>query len=194
MVRIALAAGALGVVALVVVLVIEARPGSSTGAAVPVEAASPALAGDALTAPGSGPRRLQAAPAPSIADASPLPGPDQVRESRARVLAEHERSPHRATHILDNNFKAKPMRDARKAFARGDYPLALERAEDALAVEPDASSARVLAAMAACGLGESAIAQAHANKLDDMRKSRVAQRCSKLGVELSGVRHVPDDL
>ena len=191
MARIALAAGALAVVALIAALMIQARP-ESREAEAPAPAPSAGVAGDALTAPGA-PRRMESA-APAAHDASPLPSPEDVRASRTRVEAAHDRNPNRAPHILDNNLKAKPMRAARKAFARGDYPLALERAEDALAVEPEASSARVLAVLAACGLGESAIAQAHAEKLDDMRKSRVARRCSKLGVELRGMPDVPDDL
>ena len=192
MARIALAAGALAVVALVAALMIQARP-ESGGAEVAAPAPSREVSGDALTAPGA-PRRMESPAPAAVDDASPLPSPEDVQAARARVEAAHDRNPNRAPHILDNNLKAKPMRAARKAFARGDYPLALERAEDALAVEPEASSARVLAVLAACGLGESAIAQAHAEKLDDMRKSRVARRCSKLGVELRGMPDVPDDL
>jgi len=191
MARLALAAGAVAVVALVVVLMIEAQPDEPAEVAVSPAEATEATAQAQPSSPT--PRRMRAEPAPEISDASPLPTPAEVQEAKARVMAEHDKNPNRAPYILDNNFKAKPMRDARKAFSRGDYPTALQRAEDALAVEPDANSARVMAVLAACGMGEGAIAQAHADKLDDMRKSRVARRCEKLGVQLKGLVDVDPD-
>ena len=106
---------------------------------------------------------------------------------------EHPRSPSHAPDIVDNNFKSRPMRKARNSFHKGDYPAALEAAEAALAVEPDAQSSRVLAVLSACGMGERSVAQAHADKLDDMRKARVAKRCAKFGVTLRGVKDVPDN-
>jgi hypothetical protein len=186
-VRLVLGAGALLVAGLVILLMIEARPDESSASRAPAPAAS--AAGDGPTA--AAPVRVAAPEGPP--DAAPLPSPEEDEETRAKVLAEHPRSPSHAPEILDNNFKSKPMRKARNSFHRGDYPAALEAAEAALAVEPDASSARVMAVLSACGMGERAVAQAHAKKLDDMRKARVARRCAKFGVTLRGVKDVPDN-
>ena len=188
--KIVLGLGALLVAGFVILLVIEARPDEdspSHATAAPVGAAARDGADDTPTAP----VRVRAPEGPP--DAAPLPSPEEDAEMKAEVLAEHPRSPSHAPDILDNNFKSRPMRKARNAFHKGDYPAALEAAEAALAVEPDASSSRVLAVLSACGMGERAVAQAHADKLDDMRKSRVAKRCAKFGVTLRGVKDVPDN-
>jgi hypothetical protein len=183
--RIALAAGALAVTALVVVLVVKIR-------ANPAEQASASAAGAAGEESGTGgtaggPRRMSS----GVADAAPLPTPAEVAESKQRVESEHVRSPSHAPHILDNHLDAQPLREARKAMAKGDYEAALKAAEDALAVEPS-NNARVMAVMAACSLGNRAKAQAHADQLDEMRKSRVAVRCKKLGIEIKGAKPIDD--
>lgn len=182
-----LGAAALLVAGLVVMLIIEARPDSSEAARAPAAAAAPASGGERPAAP----VRVAAPEGPP--DAAPLPSPEEDQLMREKVLAEHPKSPNRAPEIVDNNFKSRPMRKARNAFHKGDYPAALEASEAALAVEPDANSARVLAVLSACGMGERSVAQAHADKLDDMRKARVARRCGKFGVTLKGVVDVPDN-
>jgi hypothetical protein len=184
--RIALGVGALVVAGLVVVLVVKTRAGASDESAPGVGSTEGPSAGTQAPAP----RPL---PGAAPADASPLPTPEEVAEAKAQVEAEHVRSPSHAPEILDNNLKAQPMRAARVAMRKGDYDSALDRAEAALAVEPDSNAARVMAVMAACNLGNRAVAQAHADKLDDMRKARVAQRCEKFGIELRGVKPVGDD-
>jgi hypothetical protein len=174
----------------VVQLVIEARPEESSASRATAAPVAAAAGGDATGGPAA-PVRMKTPEGPP--DASPLPTPEEEAVVREKVLAEHPRSPNRDPDIIDNNFKSKPMRKARNAFHKGDYPAALEAAEAALAVEPDASSARVTAVLSACGMGERVIAQAHADKLDDMRKSRVARRCAKFGITLRGVVDVPDN-
>lgn len=183
--RIALGAGALAVTALVVVLVVKlrAQPADQASAS-----AGGSEAGGAAAAGGAGgPRRMSS----GASDASPLPTAAEVTASKERVESEHVRSPSHAPHILDNHFDAQPLREARKAMARGDYEAALKAAEDALAVEPS-NNARVMAVMASCSLGNRAKAQAHADQLDEMRKSRVAVRCKKLGIEIQGARPVEE--
>ncbi|HUS67830.1 MAG TPA: hypothetical protein VMZ28_25015 [Kofleriaceae bacterium] len=182
--------GALLVAGFVILLVIEARPESSSPSATAGPIAAPA-GGEADGDGPAGPVRVKAPEGPP--DAAPLPTPEEDAEMREKVLAEHPRSPSHAPDIVDNNFKSRPMRKARNAFHKGDYPAALEAAEAALAVEPDSQSSRVLAVLSACGMGERASAQAHADKLDDMRKARVAKRCAKFGVTLRGVKDVPDN-
>jgi hypothetical protein len=202
MARIALAAASVAVIALVAVLLVKARPdsGGIGGASAPSVATgagtSPAGEGGSPSSGGTSPlahrepiRLSEAAAAP---EPSALPAPDEVAEARARVIEEFERAPSLAPEILDQNYKAKPMRDARKSFARGDYPTALARAEDALAVEPDSHSARVVAVMSACAMNDAAVAQAHADKLDDLRKTRVARRCRQYGIMIKNVRPVDE--
>lgn len=94
--------------------------------------------------------------------------------------------------VVDHKLKVKPMRDARKAYQRGEYELALARAQDALAVEPALRSARVLATLSACALGRAAVARAHANELDGMRRARVTSRCNELGVALDAGRQAAE--
>lgn len=180
--RIGLAAGGLAVAALVALLVIEIRqsPEGETASA----GASPAPAEQASPGLPAAPRRMAGQP-----DASPLPSPEEVAAAKAEVEAEHIRSPSHAPQILDNHLDAQPLREARKAMQKGDYDTALKAAEAALAVE-ESSFARILAVMAACSLGNRAKAQAHADKLDDMRKARVAARCQKFGIEIRGVKPV----
>jgi hypothetical protein len=182
--RVGLAAGGALVAVLVVVLVIKIRqsPEGETASA----GAAPAAAEPA--APGAPtPRRMVGPP-----DASPLPTPEEEAAARAQVEAEHIRSPSHAPQILDNHLDAQPLKEARKAMQKGDYQTALKASEAALAVE-DSNYARVLAVMAACSLGDRAKAQAHADKLDDMRKARVAARCQKFGIEIKGVKPVEED-
>ena len=185
--RIALGAGALAVTALVVVLVVKIResPDDDASAAAPATARGEPAAEATGTAPA--PERMSSAGA---ADASALPTPAEVADSRARVEAEHVRSPSHAPYILDNNLQAQPLKEARRAMQKGDYETALAAAEDALSVEPDSNNARVMAVMAACSMGSASKAQAHADKLDDMRKSRVAVRCQKFGIEIKGAKPI----
>jgi hypothetical protein len=201
MARIALAGAALVVVALVAVLLVKARPGSGgdSGSAPSVAAGGAASSGEGSSPSSAGTSSLAhrepigLSEMPAAPEPSPLPAPEEVVEARARVIDEFERAPNLAPEILDQNYKAKPMRDARKSFARGDYPTALARAEDALAVEPDSSSARVVAVMSACAMNEEAVAQAHAEKLDDLRKTRVARRCRQYGITIKNVRPVDEN-
>lgn len=185
--RVALGAGALAVSALVVLLVVKTRESPDDQASAAPGPAAPAQ-GEEAAAPGAlpTPQRMAASGPP---DASPLPTPEEVAEAKARVEAEHVRSPSHAPHILDNNLDAQPLRVARKAMQKGDYETALKAAEDALAVE-ESNNARVMAVMAACSMGSRAKAQAHADKLDDMRKSRVAVRCKKFGIEIKGAKPI----
>lgn len=183
--RIALAAGGLAVAGLVVFLVLKIResPGEQASAA-----AGPAEESTTAGAAGSSPRRMGGAAGTDSA----LPTPAEVAESKARVEREHIRSPSHAPFIRDNNLDAQPLRQARDAMRKGDYETALKSAEDALAVE-ESNNARVMAVMAACSMGNKAKAQAHADKLDDMRKSRVAVRCQKFGIEIEGARPIEED-
>jgi hypothetical protein len=181
--RALLGAGALAVAALIVVLVIKTRQSPEHQAS--AEAATTTPSG-AEPDPSS-PKRMSGGPP----DAAALPSPAEVAESKARVEEEHIRSPSHAPQMLDNHLDAQPLREARKAMQKGDYDVALKAAEDALAVE-ESNNARVMAVMAACSLGNRAKAQAHADKLDDMRKSRVAVRCQKFGIEIKGARP-PDE-
>lgn len=196
MTKVLLGGSAILVAGLVVFLVIEAKRGTDdAGADVVPEPVSAPAAPETTVPTAATPRRMASEDQPEPAEVeSALPSEQDVAEAKERVMAEHPRSPNRAAEIIDNNFKARPMRSARKSFHRGDYPKALQGAEDALAVEPEAKSARVLAVLAACGMGEKAIAQAHADKLDDMRKARVARRCDKFGVDLAGIPNMPDDM
>jgi hypothetical protein len=175
--RLALAAAGLAVVGLIGLLVVKSRsgasdagvePGSGTSAAGrPIEGQRPAL------------------PALAADDRSPLPTPAEQAEARARVAAERVRPAHMSPDlVVDHKLKVAPMRDARKAYQRGEYELALARSLDALAVESGLLSARVLATLSACALGRAAVAQAHANQLDSMRRTRVTDRCKELGVAL----------
>ena len=184
--RVGLAAGGALVAALVVVLVVKIRqsPEGETASAAPAPSAAPSP-GTATTAPA--PRRMT-----GPADASPLPTPEEEAAARAQVEAEHIRSPSHAPQILDNHLDAQPLRQARDAMKNGDYETALKASEAALAVE-DTSYARIMAVMAACSLGNRAKAQAHADKLDDMRKSRVAVRCQKFGIEIKGAKPIEED-
>jgi hypothetical protein len=192
MARVALAGAGLVVAILVGWLVIASRPDSGRPA---VPGSSEVSATSAGHAPDRAPPSSPRAGEPIVAsdddgddagdDAAALPTPEEVAEARQRVRAERPRPSHLSPAlVMDHRLKAKPMRDARKAFQRGEYDVALARAEDALAVEPEANSARVLATLAACGLGDRAVARAHAGKLDPMRQGRVEKRCQALGVEL----------
>ncbi len=184
--RAGLAAGGALVAALVVVLVIKIRQSPeaehANASPAPVESTEPAA-----SPPAPAPRRMAGPP-----DASPLPTPAEEAAARAEVEAEHVRSPSHSPQILDNHLDAQPLREARKAMQKGDYDTALKASEAALAVE-DSNYARIMAVMAACSLGNRAKAQAHADKLDDMRKARVAARCQKFGIEIKGVKPVEED-
>jgi len=169
--RIALAAGAVLVALLLGALIYQIRPGVDDQGA----GALPEPAQEGRATPPSLP----------VQDASPLPTPAEVAEARERVAAERPRPSHLSPELVtDHKLKAKPMRDARKAFQRGEYELALARAQDALAVAPDSSSARVLATLSACALGRKSAAQAHAAELDPMRIARVTGRCKAFGLDL----------
>jgi len=186
--RIGLAIGGVLVAALVVVLVIKTRQspdGETASAGAAPSPTEPAPSAGAPAAPS--PHRMTGPP-----DASPLPTPEEEAAARAQVEAEHIRSPSHSPDILDNHLDAQPLREARKAMQKGDYETALKASEAALSVE-ESSYARLLAVMAACSLGNRAKAQAHADKLDDMRKARVAARCQKFGIEIRGVKPVEED-
>ncbi len=182
--RIGLAAGGLAVAGLVAFLVIKTResPDDDANAASPESGESESGA----AAPGA-PRRMGM----HRDAAAALPTPDEVAASRARVEREHIRSPSHSPDIRDNNLDAQPLRQARDAMRKGDYETALKAAEDALAVE-ESNNGRVMAVMAACSMGNKAKAQAHADKLDDMRKSRVAVRCQKFGIEIDGAKPIEE--
>jgi type IV secretory pathway VirB10-like protein len=184
--RIGLAMGGVAVAALVAFLVIKTRetPDEQTSAAA---ATTERAAGETETASIPQPQRMT-----GPADASPLPTPAEVAESRERVEEEHIRSPSHSPRMLDNHLDAQPLREARKAMQKGDYETALKAAEDALAVE-ESNNARVMAVMASCSMGNRAKAQAHADKLDDMRKSRVAVRCQKFGIEIKGAKPIDEE-
>ena len=184
--RIALAMGGVAVAALVGFLVIKTResPDEQTSAA--AAATTEHAAAEPEAAPVRPPQRMTGPP-----DASPLPTPAEVAESKERVEEEHVRSPSHSPRMLDNHLDAQPLREARKAMQKGDYETALKAAEDALAVE-ESNNARVMAVMASCSMGNRAKAQAHADKLDDMRKSRVAVRCQKFGIEIKGAKPIED--
>ncbi len=178
--RLALAAAGLAVAALIGLLIVKIRPGAE-------DAEGPGSGTSAAGRPIEGQRTEPALPA--RADESPLPTPAEQAEARARVAAERVRPAHMSPDlVVDHKLRVKPMRDARKAYQRGEYELALARSLDALAVEPGLKSARVLAALSACGLGRVAVAQAHASELDSMRRSRVTARCKELGVALDAGR------
>jgi hypothetical protein len=126
-------------------------------------------------------------------DAATLPTPEEEAEARARVLAEYRRPPNLSPDVVKSNQTVKPMREARDAYADGDFPLALDRAQDVLALDPRDRQARMYAAMAACGLGEVGIAQAHADKMEPAQKVRAAAKCKKHGVTLANVPVLPAD-
>jgi hypothetical protein len=182
--RIGLAAGGLAVAGLVVFLVIKTREGADDQASAATPGSGESESGAA--APGS-PRRMSVHQDAAHA----LPTPEEVAASKERVEREHIRSPSHAPYIKDNNLDAQPLRKARDAMRKGDYETALKAAEDALAVE-ESNNGRVMAVMAACSMGNKAKAQAHADKLDDMRKSRVAVRCQKFGIEIAGAKPLED--
>ena len=176
--RLALAAAGLAVAALIGLLVVKSRSSAE-------DAEGPDSGTSAAGLPIEGKRPEPALPARTGADRSPLPTPAEQAEARARVAAERVRPAHLSPDlVVDHKLKVKPMRDARKAYQRGEYELALARSQDALAVEPGSMSARVLATLSACGLGRAAVAQAHARELDSMRRTRVTARCKELGVAL----------
>ncbi len=182
--RLALAAAGLAVAALIGLLIVKSRPGAE-------DAEGPGSGTSAAGRPIEGQRTEPALPA--RADESPLPTPAEQAEARARVAAERVRPAHMSPDlVVDHKLKVKPMRDARKAYQRGEYELALARSQDALAVEPGLKSARVLATLSACGLGRVAVAQAHAGELDSMRRSRVTARCKELGVVLDAGRQATE--
>jgi len=191
--RIGLAAGALVVAGLVVLLVIKTResPDDQASAAAPPPGAAAPAGGEesASTRTAPAPQRLGAE---GPRDASALPTAEEVAAAKAEVEAEHIRSPSHAPQIRDDHLDAQPLREARKAMQKGDYETALEAAEAALAVE-ESNNGRVMAVMAACSMGNKAKAQAHADKLDDMRKSRVAVRCQKFGIEIKGAKPIEED-
>jgi hypothetical protein len=174
--RLALAAGGVLVAALVGVLVVETRAGDESGAAHGPEVAT---------------RPVEATPAPArAADQAaephlPRPTPDEQDEGPAPVAAERPR-PSYLSPQPDANRKltAGTMRDARKAYQSGEYEVSLARAQDALAADPESGAARVLATLSACALGRPEVARAHAARLDDMRRKRVATRCEAFGVAL----------
>ncbi len=185
--RLALAAAGLAVAALIGLLVVQSRASVEDAS---VEAAAPGTSSAGRPVEGA---RTEPALPPARGDTddeSPLPTPAEQAEARRRVAAERVRPPHMSPDLLvDHKLKVKPMRDARKAYQRGEYELALARSQDALAVEPGSMSARVLATLSACALGRAAVAQAHANELDTMRRNRVTTRCAELGVALDADRH-----
>lgn len=183
MARLLLAAGGLAVAVLLGWLVVASRPESAPSA--PEAPASARAVEPADPAPRTGAGAASRDGSADAEDEAALPTPEEVAEARRRVAAERPRPAHLSPAlVMDHRLKAKPMRDARKAFQREEYDVALARAEDALAVEPTSNSARVLATLAACGLGDRAVARAHARKLDAMRQGRVEKRCQALGVEL----------
>jgi hypothetical protein len=186
--RIGLAAGGLAVAGLVGWLVVATRAGPvgpiREERIAPDRVAAPR---PAPVPPGDGASR-GASRADESGDAS-LPGAAEVAAARARVAAERPRPSFLSPDLdMDHKLKARPLRDARKAYQRGEFERALARAQDALAVAPDSSAARVLAVLAACSLGQAAAARGHAARLDDMRRARVAARCQELGVDLAGAR------
>ena len=179
------------VVGLVGFLIYQTRTGDG-GPASARPAAATTRGGTAEAAMSAGsrtPHRMTS----TESDASPLPTPEQEAEMRTRVIGERQRPPHLAPEIKDHGLLAKPQRDARDAFHSGDYQTALARSQDALAVDPTSSSSRVLAALSACALGKRATAQAHADKLNDLNKWRVAERCQKFGIEIHGATPVDEN-
>jgi hypothetical protein len=130
---------------------------------------------------------------PLVIDASPLPTAEEDAEARARVLAEYQRPPNLSPEVVKSNQRVKPMRQARDAYADGDYPLALERAQDVLALDPDDRQARMYAAMAACAMGDAGLAQAHADKMEPTQKVRAADKCKGHGITLRDVPDLPED-
>lgn len=180
------------VAALVAFLIYETRSGDH-GPASAKPAASEGGSAAAAGATSAGGPGLSHRMTSSEADASPLPTPEQEAEMRDRVIAERQRPPHMAPEIKDHGLLAKPQRDARDAFHTGDYATALARSQDALAVDPTNSSSRVMAALSACALGKRATAQAHADKLGDLNKWRVAERCQKFGIEIRGATPVDEN-
>ena len=185
--RIGLAAGGVAVAALVGFLVIKTRESPEEQSSAVAAGTTERAADEAAPSPNRPPQRMSGPP-----DASPLPTPAEVAESKERVEEEHIRSPSHSPRMLDNHLDAQPLREARKAMQKGDYETALKAAEDALAVE-ESNNARVMAVMASCSMGNRAKAQAHADKLDDMRKSRVAVRCQKFGIEIKGAKPIEDE-
>ena len=166
----ALAAGALAVAALVILLLTRSRPGTAPGAG-----AGPGAGGAEAAGP-----RAPVPPAPELSAPAPRPG-----GAEPVAPAERSRPASRPPDPLATyRLTVRPMRDARSAFHRREYRVALARAQDALAVDPTSSTARVLATLAACGLGDRALAESHAGKLDETRRGQVAARCAALGAPL----------
>jgi hypothetical protein len=189
--RLALAAGAAVVAALLGVLLVKARAGGEGGAPSSGASSSGAQTAQSPVEPGPAPARAAERTAGAGADDS-LPTGAEEAEARARVKAERPR-PSYLSPDLDMNHKltAVPLRDARKAYQRGEYEVSLARAQDALAVDPESNAARVLATLSACALGRPAVAKGYAAKLDDMRRKRVASRCEALGVVLDAAADTP---
>ncbi|HKE19972.1 MAG TPA: hypothetical protein VKB80_34095 [Kofleriaceae bacterium] len=177
--RLALAAGGALVAALVAVLLVETRAGDERGAAPGPQASRPVEATPAA----------RAADPPAAPDSPPLT-PDEHAEAPARaapgLAAERPRPSDLSPRpdVVDRKLTARPMRDARKAYQGGEYEVSLARAQDVLALDPESDAARVLATLAACALGRPEVARAHAARLDDMRRKRVANRCDAFGVAL----------
>jgi hypothetical protein len=89
------------------------------------------------------------------------------------------------TVAIDNTRIVAPLKAADRALRRGDHAVALERAEEALRIDGANHRARVIAVQAACGEGDAALAQRHADLLDAMRYDRVRTACAGLGLELA---------
>lgn len=114
------------------------------------------------------------------------PPEDDGREPVNTEPFEPSTYPHLAPEIKNNTATAKPMKAADRALRNGDFPVALEHAEEALRLDPTKNRARVIAVLAACGLSDGKLAQRHANQLDPMRYERVATKCRAQGVTLEG--------
>jgi hypothetical protein len=152
----------------------------------------PAPSAPAPTAAASARARPEASPTTADAiDAGILPTAAETAEARARVLAEYKRPPNAAPGIVKSNQSKKPMRQVRDLYRAGDYPEAIARAKDVLALEPEQRQARMYLVMAACQMGDLPVAQAYLDQMPDGQKVRAAEKCAKMGVTLARVPAVP---
>jgi hypothetical protein len=70
-------------------------------------------------------------------------------------------------------------------FAGGEHELVLEKAEHILATDPDNAEAHAMAAIAACHLGNAALARRHYPRVHPAEhQAAVRERCAELGVKL----------
>lgn len=183
------------VVVLGALLVLFVRVRSAQEIVVPEDALSSARAHYEQAQTGTGSGRAPEASASFQADRSPAatrpsqrPAVDDspVEERRPRRSTSGVRQASGSPEASSSPPSAEGMaeqNEVRTAYDHGDFESALDLAEKFLRQYPRDEYVRRVAAVAACAMGEEAVAQKHYNEMIARDQAVVARRCSRYGIQ-----------